>query len=79
MAEHHNITTQVNHSRPRQPDNTCAKCRQKFKPNDRVNIAYIVQGDGADPLNLSRRGLYLYEEFEFTHVDCSDPSLMKGP
>lgn len=78
MAQHPNIITQVDHSRPHQPDNTCGKCKRKLEPYHRVGIAYIVKGNGADPLNLSRKGIFLYKEFEFTHIDCKDPMLVNG-
>ena len=78
MAEHHNIETQIDHSRPHQPDDTCGKCKRKIESNHRVSIAYIVKRPGIDSLDVSRRGLYLYEEFEFAHVDCQDPMLVNG-
>lgn len=78
MAEHHNIETQIDHSRPHQPDNTCGKCRRKFEPFHRICIAYIVERAGSDPLNISRKGLFLCKEFEFVHIDCKDPMLVNG-
>ena len=78
MAEHHSITSQVDHSRPHQPDDTCGKCKRKFGAYDRVSMAYIIERSGVDPNNVSRRGLYLYQEFEFVHIDCTDPRLIKG-
>ncbi len=64
--------------RPRVGDHQCGKCRKELSRGHRVSIAHIVDRPGNDNMNLSRKGLYLYEEFEFVHVDCSDPFLKKG-
>jgi hypothetical protein len=65
-------------ARPHVDDGTCGKCRKKFEQGHRVVISYIVDRQGNDPMDLGRRGLFLYEEYEFTHVDCRDPLLKKG-
>jgi hypothetical protein len=60
--------------RQRVPLTTCARCRKKLLPGDRVITAMIVQkvGYNADSKDM---GAYLGHEFELTHVDCLDPSL----
>lgn len=64
--------------RPRVGDGECGKCKRKLTRGHRVSVAHIVDREGNDMHNLSRKGLYLYEEFEFVHVDCHDPFLKKG-
>jgi hypothetical protein len=59
-------------------DGTCGKCRKPLENGHRITTAFIVEGPGHDPSNILRKGLLLYEEFEFTHIDCSDPFLVKG-
>lgn len=63
---------------PKVGDNQCGKCRKALSRGHRVAIAHIVDRAGNDMMNLSRKGLYLYEEFEFVHIDCHDPFLKKG-
>ncbi len=64
--------------RPRVGDNQCGKCKKTLSRGHRVCIAHIVDRVGNDMMNLSRKGLYLYEEFEFAHIDCADPFLKRG-
>jgi len=65
-------------SRPHVNSDVCGKCRKKLLSGHRVSIAHIVERAGADKMNLTRQGLYLYEEFEIVHVNCNDPFLKKG-
>ncbi len=60
------------------PDGVCGKCRQKLERGNRIHMAHIVDRTGKDPMNLARSGLFLFEEYEFVHADCSDPFLKKG-
>ena len=64
--------------RPHVDDSTCGKCRKKIGKGHRIQMAHIVDRVGKDPMNLSRSGLFLFEEYEFIHADCSDPFLKKG-
>jgi len=63
---------------PHVPDKTCGRCRKNIEKGHRVIQAFIVDRAGRDPMNLSRSGLYLFEEFEFVHASCDDPFLKKG-
>ena len=65
-------------TRPHVPDDTCGKCRKKFERGHRVCITHIVDRPGKDPMDLGRSGLFIFEEYEFTHRDCRDPFLKKG-
>lgn len=40
--------------------------------------AFIIDHVGAHPLNLAALGAFFLEEFELVHVDCTDPTLVKG-
>jgi hypothetical protein len=56
----------------------CGRCRKKFQENDRVVQAFIVDRVGSHPNNLAAMGAWLHEEFELVHVDCTDPTLVRG-
>ena len=60
--------------RQRVPVTTCARCRQQFKPGDRVQTAFIVQKIGRNP-DTKELGAMLGEDFELTHADCKNTSL----
>ena len=58
----------------RVPTHTCAKCKKKFKPGDRVITAFIVQKVGFNP-QVRDVGAWLGEEFELVHVMCENTAL----
>lgn len=64
--------------RPHVDQDTCGKCRKKFEKGNRIVQVHIFDRAGNDPMNLARKGLFLFEEYEFAHVDCKDPFLKKG-
>ena len=64
--------------RPHVDDGLCGRCRNKIEKGHRVVIAHIVDRVGRDPMDLARKGIYLFEEFEFVHINCHDPFLKKG-
>lgn len=53
---------------------TCARCRKKFIPGDRVLPAYIIQKVGRNPEGRDM-GAFIGEDFEFVHASCADPTL----
>ncbi len=54
----------------------CAKCRQPFKPGDRVTVVYIVTKVGKNPsAKAFDFGAFLSEDFELAHVSCTDTGL----
>jgi hypothetical protein len=57
----------------------CTRCRKKFMPGDRVATTYIVDTTGINPNNIRENGLFLCNDYEFCHIDCTDPGLDKGP
>lgn len=60
----------------RTPDDTCAACRRKFKPGERLMPAYILLASNVpNPENVAQRSLELGADLEFCHVRCSDPYL----
>jgi hypothetical protein len=63
---------------PHVGDDTCGRCRKLLKRGERVSVANIVDRPGNDPMDLGRKGLFLFEEFEFVHVDCHDTMLKHG-
>lgn len=63
---------------PHVHSDTCGKCRKKFQQGERVVSAYIVDRVGPNTANLGQRGIYLFEEYELVHVDCTDTLLKKG-
>jgi hypothetical protein len=56
---------------------TCAKCKKKFKPGDRVTTVFIVQKVGPNPNAQTPwdKGAFLGDEFELGHCSCPDPAL----
>ncbi len=64
--------------KPHVGNSTCGKCRKPLSKGHRVSTAHIIDRVGKDPMNLARSGLFLFEEYEFVHIDCSDPFLKKG-
>ena len=64
--------------RPHVDSDTCAKCRKKLTRGHRIMMINIVHQAGVDLRDLGRKGLYLWEDYEFGHVDCNDPYLKKG-
>jgi hypothetical protein len=65
------------HRNPHVDSTICGKCRKPFAAGHRVCIAYIVENSGINPETL-QRGLWLFEEYELVHRDCTDPFLTKG-
>lgn len=60
----------------RVPDDTCARCRRKFRIGDRLMGAYILIDPHAhNPTRITERGIMLGTDLEFAHVDCEDPQL----
>ncbi len=65
--------------RQRVSTDTCAKCRKKFKPSDRVQQVLIVERAGhINPKNPFEGGSMLCAEFELAHISCIDTCLDKG-
>jgi hypothetical protein len=60
---------------PRVDTNTCARCRKRIKPGDRISMCHIVEREGSDMANIGRKGLYLMDCFEFVHVDCKNTGM----
>lgn len=58
---------------PRCATDTCARCRRKFWPGERVAPIYIVLGTGRS--ESGQLGVELNMEFEVAHVDCADAKL----
>lgn len=63
---------------PHVDTDTCARCRKKLQKGHRIMMINIVDRAGVDYKDLGRRGLYLFDEYEFIHVDCHDPLLKRG-
>ncbi len=63
--------------RARFDSDTCGRCKQKFKPGDRVITVFIVQKIGRNPAAKTPwdQGAFLGEEFELAHASCADPAL----
>lgn len=57
----------------------CARCYKKFEEGHRVTRTYIFDRSGRNPSNLQAQGAFFKPEFDFVHVDCNDPTLVKGP
>lgn len=72
------MPTNPDHKRPHVDSDTCGRCRKKLEQGHRVAVAHIVDRSGVDPSDLGRRGLFLFDEFEFAHINCKDPYLTKG-
>ncbi len=64
--------------RPHINDNICGRCRGPIAKGHRISVAHIVDSVGCDPMDISRKGLFLFEEYEFVHANCKDPFLKKG-
>lgn len=62
----------------RVPTSVCARCRKVFSPGDRVTQAFIISKVGKSPESPMEIGAFLHPDFEFTHVTCEDPGLVKG-
>jgi hypothetical protein len=56
---------------------TCTRCRKKLEEGHRISQALIFDREGRDPMNIRRTGAHLKEEYEFCHIDCKDPYLLK--
>ena len=63
---------------PHVDTDVCGKCRKPFDKGHRITHAFIFERAGLNPNNLGNKGAFLFEEFEFVHVDCNDPFLKKG-
>jgi hypothetical protein len=63
--------------RPRHGADTCARCRNRFNPGDRVIQVWIVQSLGRTPNAATPwdRGAWWGHEYEVAHVDCVDRAL----
>lgn len=48
-------------------------------PGDRTSMIWIIDYAGINPSNVMDKGIYVLDEFEFCHMDCTDPGLDKGP
>lgn len=64
--------------RPRVSTHICGKCRKPFEKGHRITQAFIFSNTGVNPQTLCGLGVYLEEEFELVHIDCTDPFLVKG-
>jgi len=64
--------------RPHVDTGVCGKCRRKLEKGHRVTVAHIVDRVGNNARNLGEKGIYLFDEYELTHIDCRDPLLKKG-
>lgn len=65
-------------SHPHVDTSTCGKCRKPFARGHRIIQVLIFDRKGSNPRNLGSTGAFLFEEYEFVHVDCRDPFLKKG-
>lgn len=63
---------------PHVDSDTCGKCRKKLTKGHRIFMVNIVDQAGVDFKDLGRKGLYLFQDYEFAHVNCNDPYLKKG-
>ena len=68
----------TDHTRPHVPNHVCGKCRKEFEQGDRLIITRIFDKKGFAAFDFSLPGAYVFEEYEFVHVDCRDPKLVKG-
>lgn len=64
--------------KPHVATHVCGKCRKPFEQGHRICSAHIFDRRGANPANLGNVGAFIFEEFEFVHIDCHDPFLKKG-
>ena len=55
----------------------CTRCRKKFEEGHRICQALIFDSVGRDPRNIMNVGVHIKEEYEFCHIDCNDPFLVK--
>lgn len=65
-------------TRPHVDSGICGRCRRKLEKGHRICVAHIVDRVGSNARNLGELGLYIFEEYEFVHIDCNDPLLKKG-
>lgn len=63
--------------RPHVDVRTCARCRKKFLPGDRIAVAHIFLNSAMDSSNLVP-GANISDEYELVHIHCGDPKLSKG-
>lgn len=62
----------------RYSSDTCAKCKSKVEPGERVAYVMIVAQVSVNPSNPLEHGFFPAEEFEVAHVNCHDTHLEKG-
>lgn len=60
---------------PRVHSDTCTRCRKHILAGHRIVRVHISGGVGFNPNNMAERGIFLADEWEFSHVDCFDPML----
>lgn len=63
--------------RPHVDVRTCARCRKKFLPGDRVAVAHIYLNIAMDSSNRVP-GANLSDEYELVHINCKDTRLVNG-
>lgn len=61
--------------RQRVPLDTCARCRKKLKPGERVMPAYIVEATNVRHPESKELVSKMSGEFEFVHASCVDTYL----
>lgn len=54
---------------------TCARCRKKLSPGDRVLPAYIILKTNVRHPENKNLVSEMSGEFEFVHASCVDPTL----
>lgn len=60
---------------PRVHSDVCTRCRKAILAGHRIIQVRISGGRGVNPANMGERGIFISDEWEFTHVDCYDPLL----
>lgn len=59
------------------PSHICKFCKKTLNREDRIIIAFTIEGSAIDPVT-KMPGLLCSQDFESAHVRCNDPKLTLG-